>query len=114
MIEETSRKVGRDQGTDMGDRAKPPMAEGAVDLSKKGVHETPQKALEAVGSEFNHWSGKLTETSLQTDFGFWASSGQTGSYSFVRRSVPRNALSGGCGRLCLLPHVFSAGSLRVR
>jgi hypothetical protein len=35
------------------------------ELSKKGVHETPQKALEAVGSEFNHWSGKLTENSLQ-------------------------------------------------
>jgi hypothetical protein len=38
---------------------------GPSELSKKGVHETPQKALEAVGSEFNYWSGKLTDSSLQ-------------------------------------------------
>jgi hypothetical protein len=49
----------------MGDVPKLPGTESALDLGKKGVHETPQKALEAVGSEFNHWSGKLTENSLQ-------------------------------------------------
>jgi hypothetical protein len=37
----------------------------SLELKKTGVHETPQKALEKVGSEFDHWSGKLTETSLQ-------------------------------------------------
>ena len=33
--------------------------------SSGGVHETPQKALAKVGSEFEYWSGKLTDTSLQ-------------------------------------------------
>lgn len=30
-----------------------------------GVHESPQKALAKVGTEFEYWSGKLTDTSLQ-------------------------------------------------
>lgn len=42
---------------------------GSLELKKTGVHETPQKALEKVGSEFDHWSGKLTETSLQMCYG---------------------------------------------
>jgi len=38
---------------------------GSVELNKAGVHETPQEALGRIGSAFDHWSGKLTETSLQ-------------------------------------------------
>ena len=38
---------------------------GSLELKRNGVHETPQKAIEKVGSEFEYWSGKLTETSLQ-------------------------------------------------
>src|SRR5215467_8181366 len=49
----------------MGDALNPEPATASSELSKKGVHETPQKALDAVGSEFNYWTGKLTEHSLQ-------------------------------------------------
>jgi len=42
-----------------------PSGDGSLELQKIGVHETQQKALEKVGSEFEYWSGKLTETSLQ-------------------------------------------------
>lgn len=49
----------------------------------RGVHETPQKALEKVGSEFEYWSGKLTETSLQMCYalvaGNWLVFGSVGS-----------------------------------
>jgi len=44
------------------DKSKEP---ASLELAKSGVHETSRKALERVGSEFDHWSGKLTETSLQ-------------------------------------------------
>lgn len=36
-----------------------------VAAKRSGVHESPQKAMAKVGSEFEYWSGKLTDTSLQ-------------------------------------------------
>src|SRR5207247_6737303 len=63
-VQQTEAPAPDTTGTNMGNLAKP-VTEGAVELSKKWVHETPQKALEEVGNQFNHWSGKLTENSLQ-------------------------------------------------
>jgi len=56
---------GQDRGTDMADANIPQGTGGSLEVAKHGVHETPQKALEKVGSEFEYWSGKLTENSLQ-------------------------------------------------
>lgn len=37
-----------------------------MELSKKtGLYSTPEEALKKVSSEFEYWTGKLTETSLQ-------------------------------------------------
>lgn len=48
----------------MSDPSSPELSKSELP-SNGGVHESPRKALEKVGSEFEYWSGKLTETSLQ-------------------------------------------------
>lgn len=52
----------RDQGIDM-------CADSEKDQSSKtpakGLYDSPQEALKKVSSEYEYWSGKLTETSLQ-------------------------------------------------
>jgi hypothetical protein len=34
-------------------------------LTDTGVLDTPRKTYERIGAEFDHWTGKLTDTSLQ-------------------------------------------------
>jgi hypothetical protein len=61
-----------------------PLAEEeSSELSKRGVYETPRKALEDVGDYYKHWSGRLTETSMQMCYALiganWVVFGSVGS-----------------------------------
>jgi hypothetical protein len=43
-----------------------PLKVGSPELEQKGgLYATPEEALKKLSSEFEYWSGKLTETSLQ-------------------------------------------------
>lgn len=56
----------QDRGTEMAGPDNPLNKPGSLEpLSKTGLYATPEEALKKVSSEFEYWTGKLTETSLQ-------------------------------------------------
>lgn len=49
----------------MADGQEPEVESLSNKCSESGVHDSPRKALEKVGSEYEYWSGRLTDASLQ-------------------------------------------------